>query len=126
MEPCFSAFFSYLFFIQLWRSLLYLFSLADLYNVKTAVFTIAVNWKQLGLALGLASHTVERIEKDHIKSGVGDCLDAALTEWLKGAYDTKRFGPPSWAQLVAAVRSEAWVNNPALASEIATKYNGTI
>ena len=48
----------------------------------------------------------------------------AASLWLKGAYDIKRFGPPSWRSLVEAVACEAGGNNPALAKSIALNHPG--
>ena len=49
-------------------------------------------------------------------------LNEILTEWLKKAYNTTRFGLPSWK--LAAVAHPAGGNDRALAERIAGKYNG--
>ena len=81
---------------------------------------IAPRWKAFGLALGLHSDTLERIDGDHRK--VDQCLQALLGEWVSSV-NTLR-GPPSWELLVSAVASPAGGNHQALAQQIAKKHNG--
>ena len=83
---------------------------------------MASRWKDVGLALRLDPDTLDTIEADC--KHVTGCLREALTLWLKKAYNTKRFGPPSWKLLVAAVAHPAGGNHRALAEEIADKYKG--
>lgn len=53
-----------------------------------------------------------------------DYLEDVLAEWLQKAYNTTRFGDPSWELLVAAVAHPAGGSDRALAERIAGKYNG--
>ena len=76
----------------------------------------------MGLALRLYPDTLNEIEADC--RDVKSCLQEVLAKWLKKAYDTTRFGPPSWELLVAAVAHPAGGNNRALAEQIANKHNG--
>ena len=94
----------------------------DLFVVNSELLDVAHNWKSLGLALRLKPGLFSRIQKDC--SDVKDCLVKLLTEWLNKAYNTARFGDPTWQLLVAAVAHPGGGNNPALAQHIATKYNG--
>ena len=94
----------------------------DLFVVSSELLDVAHNWKSLGLALRLKPSLLSRIQKDC--SDVKDCLVELLTEWLNKAYNTARFGDPTWQLLVAAVAHPLGGNNPALAQHIATKYNG--
>ena len=86
---------------------------------------MAHNWKGVGEALRLHPDLLNRIQADH-PTNVTECLSAVLTEWLKKAYNTSRFGPPSWKLLVAAVANPAGGNDRALAERIAQKYNGKL
>ena len=83
---------------------------------------VAHEWKNIGLALRLQPHVLSTIEKNH--ADVKDRLLNVLTEWLNKAYNTTRFGDPTWQLLVAAVAHPAGGNNPALAQHIASTYNG--
>ena len=95
---------------------------ADLFEVKEEVLPLAAQWKSFGLALGLHSHVLNRIESNHRK--VDDCLQAALEEWVSTVETLQ--GPPSWDLLVSAVAHPAGGNNQALALEIASKHNGRV
>ena len=83
---------------------------------------MAHNWKGVGEALRLNPALLKTIQADH--PDVRSRLDEVLTEWLNKAYDTYRFGLPSWKLLVAAVAHPVGGNDRALAERIAGKYNG--
>ena len=94
----------------------------DLFEVQSELHDVAPNWRGLGEALRLRPAVLGRIEAD--KSDSKSRLREALTEWLQQAYNTERFGPPSWKMLVAAVAHPSGGNNNALAQQIASKHNG--
>ena len=83
---------------------------------------MAHNWRGVGKALRLHPDLLKRIEADN--SDVRSRLEEVLTEWLQKAYDTTRFGQPSWQVLVEAVAHPAGGNNRALAEHIAGRHNG--
>ena len=95
----------------------------DLIDVKCELLNLAHNWKGVGEALRLHPDLLSRIQANH-PTDVTECLSAVLTEWLKKAYNTSRFGPPSWKLVVAAVANPAGGNDRSLADQIALKYNG--
>ena len=95
----------------------------DLFDVKSELEPVAARWKSIGLALRLDPSELKKIEKDN-RDSVEDCLTEALTLWLNKAYNTERFGEPSWELLARAVGHPAGGNNPALAEQIAMKYGG--
>ena len=75
----------------------------DLPDVMDAVKSVAADWSKFALRLRLRSSDTATIGKD--KHGDSEeCLQAALTLWLKENYNTARFGHPSWRTLVAAVK----------------------
>ena len=76
----------------------------------------------MGLALRLDPAQLSEIESDH--GTVDDCLTEVLHLWLKKAYDSERFGDPSWTLLARAVGNPAGGNNKALAEMIHEKYGG--
>ena len=84
---------------------------------------MAHNWRGVGKALRLHPDLLKGIEADY--SDVKSRLEGVLIEWLKKAYDTTRFGQPSWQLLVSAVAHPAGGNDRALAEEIARRHNGT-
>ena len=94
----------------------------ELFKVKKELLSVAHNWRGVGLALRLHPDVLSRIEADCRISGVERCLEKTLSEWLQKAYDTTRFGQPSWELLVAAVADPAGGNNRALAEQIARKH----
>ena len=93
----------------------------DLHEVFLAVESLAAIWNMLGLALGLYQPQLDAIKVDN--PGVKNCLIAVLTNWLKQVHDVQKFGEPSWPVLEKAVSSTAGGSNPALALDIARKYN---
>ena len=96
--------------------------ISDLFDVHYELMNVAHNWREVGMALRLHPDLLNRIGED--RSNVTKRLEEVLTEWLKKAYDTTRFGPPSWELLVAAVAHPAGGSNHALAEQIAKKHNG--
>ena len=102
----------------------YVADIDDLFEVQCDLLDVAHKWKGLGKALRLRPSVLNRIEAD--RPDVNSCLVEVLTEWLQQAYNTDRFGLPSWKLLVAAVAHPAGGNDHALARQIAEKHNGTI
>ena len=96
----------------------------DLFEVQCDLLDVAHKWKGLGKALRLRPNVLNRIEAD--RPDVNSRLEEVLTEWLQQAYNTDRFGLPSWKLLVAAVAHPAGGSDHALARRIAEKHNGTI
>ena len=95
----------------------------DLFDVLVLV-PITDRWKHIGLALRLDPDLLDVIERDHRRCE--DRLTEVLTLWLKGNYNTERFGEPSWEMLAEAVGHRSGGNNPALAQKIASRYRGII
>ena len=93
----------------------------DLFNVKEEVMELASRWKDLGLALRLQNPTLETISSKNNRDPE-DCLRDMLLAWLRGQYDTKQFGQPSWELLCQAVEKRAGGNNPALAGSIRKRH----
>ena len=95
----------------------------DLFTVNSELLPVAHRWRKIGLALRLDPNLLNRVRhKNHVE--VEDYLEDVLTEWLNKAYNTTRFGDPSWKLLVEAVAHSAGGNNRALAETIAQKHNG--
>ena len=92
----------------------------DLFDVKRELQPVVARWKSIGLALRLDISQLNEIESDNKKSS--DCLTRVLTLWLNKAYNTERFGEPSWKLLARAVADPVGGNNPALAEETVKKY----
>ena len=82
---------------------------------------MVARWKHIGLSLRLDNSELKRIEREN-RDNLEDCLTEALALWLNKAYNTERFGEPSWELLARAVADPAGGNNPALAEEIAKKW----
>ena len=78
---------------------------------------VSANWRDIGIALGLHPSTL-----DGIAGSPDACLKSMVTEWLKGRYDVKRFGPPTWRKLVEAMRDPGGRTNKELARNIARRH----
>ena len=92
----------------------------DLFDVKVELESVTEIWRHIGLALRLDPSELKRIEREN-KDNLEDCLTEVLTLWLKKAYNTERFGEPSWELLARAVAHPAGGDNPALVEEIGRK-----
>ena len=88
--------------------------------MKVELEPVTERWKHIGLALRLDPSELKKIEREN-RDNLEDCLTEVLTLWLKKAYNTERFGEPSWELLARAVAHPAGGNNPALAQEIGRK-----
>ena len=49
-------------------------------------------------------------------------MEKVISNWLRGNYDTKMFGPLTWKMLVDAVDARTGGNNAALAQKIARAH----
>ena len=94
-----------------------------MFDVKSELIPVATRWKHIGLALRLDPAQLDVIEMENKK--VDDCLTKVLHLWLKKAYNSERFGEPSWTLLARAVGHPAGGNDRALAEKIAKKYGGS-
>ena len=81
-------------------------------------------WQGFGSVLGLLPSAIREIQATY--ADPVRCHDEVLERWLKEDYNTKKFGPPSWRQLVSAVHSKNGGKNPALAKKIAADHPGNI
>ena len=85
--------------------------IADLDEVKTSLKDL-VEWKDLGLKLGILKPTLDKIERD--RRGMSEeCKREMLAAWLQKVDDTVR--EPSWTALVEALNS---IEERSLAEEI--------
>ena len=92
----------------------------NLIDVKVELEPVTERWKHIGLALRLDPSELKKIEREN-RDNFEDCLTEALTLWLKKAYNTERFGEPSWELQARAVAHPAGGDNAVLAEEIAKK-----
>ena len=92
----------------------------DLRDVRSALGPVIAKWKHIGLTLRLDTGQLDAIERD--KVNCEDCLTEVLTQWLKGNYNTERFGEPSWEMLARAVGHRSGGNDPTLAREIKRRH----
>ena len=74
----------------------------DLFEVQMCVKHV-VNWKNLGLALGLLYPTLEKLEKEQHHM-VDDCVREMLVAWLQQQDNVTKNGAPSWTILKTALR----------------------
>ena len=95
----------------------------DLFDVTQELQPVTARWKHIGLALRLNPSQLKKIEKEN-QDNLDDCLSEMLILWLKGHYNTERFGEPSWELLAAAVGDPAGGNDSALANAILTEIQG--
>ena len=88
----------------------------DLQEVRSKLISVEVEWRDIGLQLGLKADQLERIHANN--NDVKSRLNSMLKDWLRRAYDTSVCREPSWQKLSEAVGCRAGGNNPALASKL--------
>ena len=95
--------------------------------MHSELIPVATRWRSIGLALRLKHKTLDSIQTGNSGNPTA-CLAAMVREWLMRNYNVKRFGEPTWQQLVEAVSHPAGGANMTLAREIARthKAGGTI
>jgi len=81
-------------------------------TLQNELHSICTKWYSLGIQLGIAIGTLERINQD-CREDAGLCLVKVLNEWLKNK--------PSWKGLVCALRSPA-VDEESLADNIGREH----
>ena len=89
--------------------------IADLAKVKKFLKNV-VNWKSLGLELGLFYPTLEKIEKEQ-RGAIDNCKMSMLAAWLQQQDNVTRHGVPSWMILKTALEE---IGEKELADTIAT------
>ena len=72
----------------------------DLFRVQA--FVKHVNWKDLGLALGLLYPTLQTIEIEQ-RGRKNKCMREMLAAWLQQQYNVSQHGIPSWSVLQTAL-----------------------
>ena len=99
----------------------------DHFDVQSELRQIAANWKSIGFALRLKPKILDDIQARN-SGHPPTCLASIVTEWLMRNYNVKKFGEPTWQQLVKAVGHPAGGANMALARMIANRHKaeGTI
>ena len=95
----------------------------DLIDVKEAVLSIPSLYYPLGQSLRLNIADLRSIrDKYGNEPDAEQALEDVLLLWLDKKYNTDKFGPPTWRQLVEAVDRKGGGNNHQLAKEIASKH----
>ena len=89
---------------------------SKLNDVKEEIYTLAAKYFQLGVALGIPVHELEKLQKQCGAVDFDQCLIGVILLWLRGR--TTR----TWQALVRAVDSKSGVNNHPLALEIAGRH----
>ena len=62
-----------------------------------------VNWKQLGLQLGLLYSSLKKIDLEQ-RGRIDSCKIAMLSAWLQQQDNVSQKGVPSWSVLRAALK----------------------
>ena len=92
-------------------------TLSDEHSLKAildSISTVAADWFNLGVALGLPYYTLKRIEADYPRDAPR-CLTEMIIAWLQIS------SQPTWQGLVLALMSPL-VNRVDIAHTIATKH----
>ena len=62
-----------------------------------------VNWKKLGLQLGLLYSSLEKIDIEQ-RGNISSCKIEMLQAWLQKQDNVSQKGIPSWSVLIAALK----------------------
>lgn len=78
----------------------------DAHDVYREVLDLAGKWGDMSSSLGLKTSDEEIIAIKYPQNPKR-CLREVITKWLQKAYNTCKFGPPTWRTLVKAVLDPA-------------------
>ena len=93
----------------------------DLFDAYSGIVCLSPQWKNIGLALGLLSSDIGKIENTcHCKPE--DCLREVLLRWIKLGYNVDKHGLPTWKKIVQITVEPAAGNDPALGEKLAIKH----
>ncbi len=87
-----------------------------------ALTDVQFRYYEIGTQLRLKALELEAIKNKSATNTIA--MGAVIEEWLKGNYNTDRFGPPTWKMLVEVVANPNGGNNNSLAKIIAKKHPG--
>ena len=93
----------------------------DMFDVIEALSPVAAKWKAIGTALRIKRNKLDELESTH-KGDVQDCLADTVAEYLRLGYNTKKYGEPTWLNIIKAVEHSAGGNNRAHAISIAKDH----
>ncbi len=92
----------------------------DKADVVNALTDVQSSYYEIGTQLRL--RTLDAIKSRSSTDTIA--MGAVVGEWLKGNYNTDRFGPPTWKMLVKVVANPNGGNNNYLAKKIANQHPG--
>ena len=92
-----------------------------MFMVYSEVIDLAGKWREICCALKLRPGDESAIDSKY-RGDPTSCLRSVITKWIQGAYNVKRYGPPTWKLLIDAVHHRAGGHNPALAERIAKRH----
>ena len=99
---------------------MYIIGIDKLVDVLEVVKDV-INWKSLGLQLGLLYPTLEKIENDN-RGQVESCMREMIAAWLKQQDDVPKKGTPSPSVLKAALRK---IGENQIADQLSLTSDGT-
>ena len=88
----------------------------SLYTVLNSISTLAAEWFNLGVALGLCHSTLKTIEHNY-SGNAHRCLTEMVNYWLQKKDNSR----PSWRELASALSSPL-MNRIEIANMIATEH----
>lgn len=80
-------------------------------------------WKELGLALGMKSLSLEIIQRNNLSNSIQSCFTEMLAAWLKGEDAPLDAVGPNWAAVIAALQSSP-MNWGEYASQLIQRLKG--
>ncbi len=87
-----------------------------------ALADVLFRYYEIGTFLHLRSRILDTIKSRSTTDTIA--MVDVVEEWLKGNYNTTRFGPPTWKMLVKVVANPNGGNNNYLAEKIASEHPG--
>ncbi len=94
----------------------------DIFDIIQELEPLKFRWRSIGLGLRLKSSQLSAIEASH-KHDMPGCVEEMVNCWLRKEFDTNKYGPPNWSQLVFAVGVPAGGSNPGVAQKLARKHS---
>ena len=81
---------------------------------------VQARYYEIGIMLHLKTSTLDEIRTRSTSNTMA--MSSVIEEWLKGNYNTGRFGPPTWKMLVDVVANPNGGNNNGVAEKLSRRH----
>ena len=92
----------------------------DKADILDELTDVQARYYEIGIMLRLKTSTLDGIRTRSTSDTMA--MSSVIEEWLKGNYNTGRFGPPTWKMLVDVVAKPNGGNDNGVAEKLARRH----